>query len=250
MSLKVTVIGTLAKDPTGTETYTIWKVNCFGRQVTLFSSEDSAEARANFRTGHRIRGEGKGSWNDFNDDWFLQINGAAIDGSEEEDALTIKVDGRIEHEIEVAEDDPDEGGGKYAPVEIEAPVRGKNDRGDWDDLTAYVRAMVLGPAVDQLIELDRQGVSQLCFSGNLDLDATFIKGQPSYYAEITNVTASQGRGGDEDAFWSSKPKGLANRKASAPAKSAPASQANPSRSATSKRRSGGVEKELDDKLPF
>ena len=248
MALTCTVIGNLIKDPVGTEAYTIWKMRVFGKEVTLFSSDNSAEARANYRSGARVRGEGKGAWNEFNDTFGLQLNGAAIDGSdEEEDEAKIKVDGSFGHELEVQHDDADEGGGQYIPVEIEAPVRGKNSRGEWDDLIAYVRAMVLGSAADRLTELEGEGVTSFCFSGALDLDACFIKGQPSFYAEIDKVEVSQGRGGNDDDFWSAKPKGLASRKSPKRVAAAPTSSA-----ARAKKKGGGGEGGggPNDPLPF
>ena len=247
MALICTVIGNLIKDPVGTETYTIWKVRCFGKEVTLFSGDNSAESRANYRAGARVRGEGRGAWNEFNDTFGLQLNGAAIDGSdEEEDDAKIKVDGSFGHDLNVEHDSADEGGGQYIPVEIEAPVRGKNSQGVFDDLIAYVRAMVLGPAVDRLVDLDKEGVTNLCFSGSLDLDCCFIKGQPSFYAEIDKVEVSQGRGGNDDDFWSAKPKGLANRKSSSPKRVAAPASSTAASARTRKKGGGGP----DDPLPF
>lgn len=248
MALIVTVIGNLTKDPSGDERYTMWKVRCFGKEVTLFSGDNSAKSRENYRAGDRVRGEGKGEWKEFNDNFSLQLNGAAIDGSDvEEDDVKIKVDGSINHELNMEHDDADEGGGQYLPIEIEAPVRGKNSQGVFDDLLAYVRAMVLGPAADKLVELDKQGVTRICFTGDLDLDPRYIKDQPSYYAEITDVEPSRGRGGDDDAFWSSKPMGLASRKSSAPKKVAsPAG-----RHASTKKRGGpATSGGPSDPLPF
>jgi hypothetical protein len=245
MTLLCTVIGTLSKDPIGTETYTTWKVRCFNHEVTIFTNDNSADSRVNFRAGARIRGEGKGTWNEFNEEFSLTLNGGAIDSSDEdEDNAKIKVDGSIGHELNIEHDDEDEGGGQYIPVEIEANVR-KRVSGNWGDAIDYVRAMILGPAVDKLMDFEKKGVTNLCFSGDLSLDAEYIKGQPAFYAEIDNVDVSKGRTGDDDAFWSSKPRGLANRK------SGPKRVATPARTGGApkkpKKTSGGGP---DDPLPF
>jgi len=251
MALMVTVIGPLIKDPFGSETYTMWKVRCDGREVAIFSADDSSQSRANFRTGYRIRGEGKGAWKEFNEDYSLTLSSGAVDGSDdEEDSLKIKVDGSIGHELEVQQDDEDEGGGRYIQVEIEAPVRGKNSQGDWDDMIAYVRGSVIGPAVDKLLELDKKGITSLCFSGDLQASPEFIKGEPAYYAYITDIAPSQGRGGDDDAFWAAKPRNLAAmraaKKQSAPA--APTKASQPPKPAP--RKPIGKGQGPDDPLPF
>jgi hypothetical protein len=197
----------------------------------------------------RIRGEGRGGWNEFNDTYGLQLSNCGIDSSDSADDLKIKVDGSLNHELQVEVDDADEGGGKYIPVEIEAPVRAKNSRGEWGDAIAYVRAMVIGPAVDKLMQLDGDGVTSICFTGDLEADPCWIKGEPSYYAEITDVAPSQGRGisDDGDAFWKSKPKGLAARR-SAPV-NPPSSKS--SRKLPPKKGGGGIsDGGPNDEMPF
>lgn len=240
MPIIVSAIGTLTQDPKGDETYTMYKVRAFGDDVTFFENQSAAQGRLEYRSGMRIRAEGRGYWKEFNEDWHLTARNAAVDGSDSEDQIKIKVDGRITHELQVEQDDEDEGGGRYIPVEIEATYRGKNSAGDWDDLIAYVRAMIIGPAVDKLLALDKQGHTNLCFSGDLKGTAVYVKDQPSFYAEIDDVQISQRGGGDDDSFWGSKPIGLAKRK-SAPVKAAPR-KAPP--------RGGGGGGDPDDPLPF
>jgi hypothetical protein len=214
MTLNITTIGVLVKDPIGDERYTMWKVKSFGREITLFSTDAAAQSRLEYRNGMRIRGEGRGSWNNFNEVWGLQLSNSAIDGSDSEDELKIKVDGSIGHELDIEHDDEDEGGGRYIHVEIEAPVRVKDSAGNWGDGLAYVRGFVLEEAVDKLLKLDEEGVTSMCFSGDLHAEPCWIKGtEPGYYVEISDVTPSQGRGStDDDDFWKSKPMRLANRK--------------------------------------
>ena len=246
--ITITVIGNLTKDPIGNDSYTMWKVRAFGKEITLFSQESSAEARLSYRNGMRIRGEGRGGWNEFNESFGLQLSNAAIDGSDSEDELKIKVDGSIGHELRVEQDDADEGGGKYIPVEIEAPIRVKDSSGEWGDGIAYVRAMVLGPAVNKLLKLDKDGVTSICFKGALDAEPSFIRGEVCYYAEIDDVEPNQGRGsGNDDEFWKSKPRGLANRR-SAPAK--PASAAAASAKKGGKGKQGYSDPGPNDEMPF
>ena len=56
--IKVTVIGVLTKDPTGTLDYTLFKLRPFGKEeVTIFTKESSVTSRASYREGARIRCE-------------------------------------------------------------------------------------------------------------------------------------------------------------------------------------------------
>jgi hypothetical protein len=243
--LTVIATGALTRDPTGNERYTMFKLRVLGSEITLFNQISAAESRADYRSGMRIRGEGRGEWKEFSDEYTLQVNACGIDGSDAEDELTIKVDGRINHELILEKDAEDEGGGRYIPVEIEAPVRGRDRQGNWGDLIAYVRAHVLDQAVDQLLKLDKEGVTNIRFTGRLQAHPEYLRDEPIYYAEITKVEPSQGRGGgNDDAFWSSKPKGLGKRK-SGPVK--PASPAK-KRGGGGGGASGGGE--LNDEMPF
>jgi hypothetical protein len=120
-------------------------------------------------------------------------------------------------------------------------------------MIAYVRGSVIGPAVDKLLELDKKGITSLCFSGDLQASPEFIKGEPAYYAYITDVAPSQGRGGDDDAFWASKPRNLAamraaKKPAAAPAKTIGAAPAPKSAAEARARKRGGGDP--DDPLPF
>jgi hypothetical protein len=245
--IKVTVIGVLTKDPTGTLDYTLFKLRPFGKEeVTIFTKESSVTSRASYREGARIRCEGRPSWNPFDDSHTLTINGG-VDLSDLEDQLTIKVDGSIDHELEIEKDDADEGGGRYIPVEIRAPARGKDDQGNWGNVIVYVRAMVIGDAVDQLIDLEQKATPSYCFTGNLTAEPDYVRDQPAYYAEITSIEVSKKGGGEssEDAFWNAKPRGLANRK-SMPVKSRKDNGGH----ADPKKRGGGVDPDLNEDLPF
>jgi len=214
MALKVEVIGVLSQDPMGTKTEgtTRFNVRAFGDIITCFAKIEAASARREYGNGDRVRLEGSGGWNEWNNEVSLTASGCSVDGSNAEDKLKIKVDGSYGHSLEVQRDDKDEGSGRYIPVEIEATVRGRGSDGEWGDVIAYVQAMVIGKAVDKLIELDKQGITTICFTGDLLAEPQYIKNQPAFYAEIYDVEPSKGRGSSEDAFWNSKPRGLANRK--------------------------------------
>lgn len=245
MSINVTVIGVLNKDPSGKETHTMWKVKVFGSEVTLFSQESAAISRMNYSAGDRIRAEGRGGWNEFNEEYTLTVSGCAIDGSDAEEELKLKVDGTIPHELKVEFDDEDEGGGKYIPIEIEAPYRGKDANGDWGDLIAHVQAMVLGKAVEKLLKLDKEGITHLCFTGDLDTTPRYISGEPAYYMEVNDVAPSTKGGGNSDAHWKSKPIGLAKRKG-AQVKAQPPKPARKQISQQTRTDTAGP----DDEIPF
>jgi hypothetical protein len=243
MALKIEAIGVLSQDPKGTKTEgtTQFIVRTFGDVVTCFAKIEAAEARRTYGGGDRVRLEGAGNWNEWNNEVSLAVSGCSVDGSNAEDKLRIKVDGSYGHRLEVQKDDDDEGGGRYIPVEIEATVRGRGSDGEWGDVTAYVQAMVIGKAVDKLLEFDKANITTLCFSGDLVAEPQYIKDQPAFYAEIDDVEPSKGRGSSEDGFWNSKPRGLANRKG-APVKSTSRLPA--------KKSGGGSGGDPNDPLPF
>lgn len=231
MALTATVIGTLAENPAGNENYTRWKVNVLGKKVTCFSSENASDKRQEFSSGDRVRVEGRPSWNEYQGEYSLTINGG-VDLSDKADSLKLKADGTYEHELKIQKDE----GGNYVHIKLESPTRKKDAQGEWFDDHVNVLTMALHPCVEKLKQFEADGITEIWFLGDLDTDPAWSEGSddPGFYIEATEVGVSETR--TESNFWGSKPKGLANRKAPAPVKK-PAKKGN-----------GG--KDLNDEVPF
>jgi hypothetical protein len=242
MALTAHIIGTLADNVTGSDKYTMWKVRVHGKTITCFSREDANEKRREFDSGDRIRVEGRFDWNrnPNTDEWTLQLNNVAVDLSEQtEDELRAVVDGTFNHKIKVQKDE----GGNFAHVKLETVLKRKDSKdGEWYEDDVIILTHALHPCIDQLLALEKSGTTAVRFKGFLSEEPEFVEGSdiPGFYLEADEVGISEER--TESDFWTSKPRGLANRKSPDPVAKKPKPKSGGG--------GGGSGKDPSDDLPF
>ncbi len=232
MTLTAEIIGTLVGDPFATRTGTGFRVSVFGGQVACFNKENAVEKQREFSAGDRVRVEGRISWGKYDGQDALTIGNCAIDLSDEPDKTKLKADGAFDSDLETNEDGD-------IPVRLESPTRAPDKSGEWVDTITMVTVLALGPCGKKLIDLEQEGNTNVCFTGDFALEPEFFPGvdEPGFYMEAYEVIPVAARGAETD-FRTARSRGLAKRKS-------------PAVKPQKKKSSGGAgKKDPDDELPF
>jgi hypothetical protein len=210
--LQAIAIGTITDTPSGTDSYTLWKIRVFDIKISAFSRESVMGRSRDFCVGDRVRIMGSPSWKDYQGEWQMTLGQCGVDLSDAGDELKLKVDGTFSHPLKVQQD---EAGSSFIKLSIESPSR-KQDKttGEWYDGTTTVLINVLHQAVEGLVALHKAGTKEFLFDGELSEYPRFTQNANEPVFELyANYAGETSKARSFQDFWSEKPVDLAAKRA-------------------------------------